>query len=208
MDDKIVFRCQCGASVGAPRAAAGRRGRCKRCGQTLTVPQSSDATVSDEVEIIEEFCSICQTTIEEDEVQTRCEACGLPFHVECWEENLGCSAYGCSNVNALKKGPDLRISTPPPLPAHRPPSLEAARQARGLNGVELPWEYVILAGSALGLLLGLMCFGTLSVLALVAAVVYFAQNPNTAQRPILGACILISILGMLSGFIASIIFYL
>jgi hypothetical protein len=208
MDDKIVFRCDCGVSLGAPRAAAGRRGRCKRCGRTLTVPEASDTTVSDNVQIIEEFCSICQTTIAEEELQTRCDACGLPFHDDCWTENLGCSAYGCSNVSVLKQGPDLRISAPPSLPVSRPVLRPAVQSAAATPETDIPWEYVLLAGSALGLLMGLLCFGMLSLFLLIGTVLYFMQNGDTAKRPVIGICMLISGLGILWGLIASLIFYL
>jgi predicted RNA-binding Zn-ribbon protein involved in translation (DUF1610 family) len=42
-----------------------------------------------------QLCSICQTTLIAGEVVLACPSCGLPFHAECWDENRGCSAYGC-----------------------------------------------------------------------------------------------------------------
>ena len=34
-----------------------------------------------------------------------CELCGTPHHKECWEENKGCTTYGCSNnPNTDSKG--------------------------------------------------------------------------------------------------------
>jgi ssDNA-binding Zn-finger/Zn-ribbon topoisomerase 1 len=43
-------------------------------------------------------CSICQTAIVTGEKVVQCPDCGLPFHDECWTENRGCSAYGCSSA--------------------------------------------------------------------------------------------------------------
>lgn len=44
------------------------------------------------------LCSICQTSIIAGELIVYCPYCSLPFHVECWEENKGCSAYGCKGA--------------------------------------------------------------------------------------------------------------
>ena len=57
-------------------------------------------------------CGICLTALSNDEPQTRCPACDLAYHEECWRHNLGCGAYGCSQVNALRTGPDIRITVP------------------------------------------------------------------------------------------------
>jgi hypothetical protein len=43
-------------------------------------------------------CSICQTAIVAGEKVMQCPDCGLPFHDECWKENRGCSAYGCTSA--------------------------------------------------------------------------------------------------------------
>lgn len=41
------------------------------------------------------LCTVCQTKIITGEEVVKCFACELPFHHECWNENKGCSAYGC-----------------------------------------------------------------------------------------------------------------
>ncbi len=69
-------------------------------------------------------CGICQTIIGPEEKLTFCNECKLPFHEECWKENLGCSAYGCPNVNILKvkaeRAVTPKISSSEPLPTHLP----------------------------------------------------------------------------------------
>jgi hypothetical protein len=208
LDDKIVFRCECGASLGAPKSAAGRQGKCKHCGQVLRVPGKSDAPSSDFVEIIEEFCSVCQTTIEEDEAQTRCDACGLPFHVECWEENLGCSAYGCSNVNALKAGPDLSITSLPTLPSYRRQQAAVQQRQAAATEADVPWEFLLLAASALALLFGLLCFGLFSLVAGAGAIAFMVHRREAANLAVMIACIVISGVGFLGGLIVSLLFHL
>jgi hypothetical protein len=49
------------------------------------------------------LCSICQTKIIIGEEVTNCFACQLPFHLECWDENKGCSAYGCTGAPFVEK---------------------------------------------------------------------------------------------------------
>ncbi len=48
-------------------------------------------------------CSICQTVIVAGEHILYCPDCGLPFHHECWQENGGCSQYGCESAPRTKK---------------------------------------------------------------------------------------------------------
>lgn len=59
------------------------------------------------------LCSICQTTIVGGEAVVHCPDCALPFHRECWEENHGCSQYGCRSAPDADKGdsaPELTSS--------------------------------------------------------------------------------------------------
>ncbi len=55
-------------------------------------------------------CSVCFCPIEPTDEIVECTECHLPFHKDCWEENYGCSAYGCSQQNILKKEENIRIS--------------------------------------------------------------------------------------------------
>jgi predicted RNA-binding Zn-ribbon protein involved in translation (DUF1610 family) len=49
-------------------------------------------------------CSVCQSVIIAGERVVSCPDCGLPFHEECWEENGGCSQYGCGSAPQSAKG--------------------------------------------------------------------------------------------------------
>src|SRR4051812_41389148 len=74
-----------------------------RPGLIRPVPHEVEETVPAHVPDPDEsaLCSICQTPIEPGEERTACPSCHLTFHAQCWEENLGCSAYGCDQVNVL-----------------------------------------------------------------------------------------------------------
>ena len=47
-------------------------------------------------EHIGKICPFCKTEIKEDDTVKICPACGIPHHQSCWEENRGCTTFGCS----------------------------------------------------------------------------------------------------------------
>src|SRR5437762_6330830 len=95
----MLMDCECGAKLWVPKELIGGRGQCQKCGRTiqLTPNQSPPAPQTDH------HCSICQWKIESTDAAHTCSACGLVVHEECWQENHGCSAYGCPQVNVLDK---------------------------------------------------------------------------------------------------------
>ena len=42
------------------------------------------------------ICPFCKTEITETDAVMVCPACGIPHHEGCWEENHGCTTFGCS----------------------------------------------------------------------------------------------------------------
>lgn len=42
------------------------------------------------------ICPFCKTEITETDAVKVCPACGIPHHEGCWEENHGCTTFGCS----------------------------------------------------------------------------------------------------------------
>lgn len=45
---------------------------------------------------IGKVCPFCKTEIKEGDSVKVCPACGIPHHEGCWEENKGCTTFGCS----------------------------------------------------------------------------------------------------------------
>ena len=128
-------------------------------------------------------------------------ACGLPFHQECWDENLGCAAYGCCNVNVLRHGADITIPMPPlPRPPGHPPSLpgQTPWQPPPSSDDEIPWEFVFLGGSAIAAIVSTATYG-LPSLAVAAGAVCYAANARRPRWPILLAVWGISGLAVLIG---------
>lgn len=57
-------------------------------------------------------CPYCQTNIKENADKIVCSACHTPHHKECWEENKGCTTYGCANnPNTRAKSVDIGNET-------------------------------------------------------------------------------------------------
>ena len=46
------------------------------------------------------ICPYCQSPIRPEEPAVYCESCHTPHHRNCWEENRGCTTYGCRGHSA------------------------------------------------------------------------------------------------------------
>ena len=47
-------------------------------------------------EYIGKICPFCKTEIKEGDAVKVCPSCDIPHHEACWEENKGCTTFGCS----------------------------------------------------------------------------------------------------------------
>lgn len=57
-------------------------------------------------------CPYCQTNIKESADRIVCPDCHTPHHKECWDENKGCTTYGClSNPQTKIKSVDIGNET-------------------------------------------------------------------------------------------------
>ena len=45
---------------------------------------------------IGKICPFCKTEIKEGDIVKVCPVCNIPHHAGCWEENKGCTTFGCS----------------------------------------------------------------------------------------------------------------
>ena len=55
-------------------------------------------------------CPYCRAAISEQDEQVSCEGCDTPHHLDCYQENGGCTVFGCNKAPADE--PKLRVSTP------------------------------------------------------------------------------------------------
>lgn len=149
----ILFDCACGAPLWVTLAYAGKTGRCRHCGRVVRVP-SARARAAQTAGVVPAgagatpaapgrpagvgttMCGICQSAISVFEDVTDCPSCGLRFHADCWQENYGCSAYGCDQVNVLKPpaAAEAGPGPPPPAPTRTPAAARAHAASHAGNG--------------------------------------------------------------------------
>jgi hypothetical protein len=200
----ILFACGCGAPLWAPVDWVGRRGKCALCGQRTPVPalgstrpaappavarQSSSRRAAAKPATATRQCSICQWAIEPSDAQTACPTCGLTFHTECWQENKGCSAYGCASVEVLA---DPSTETEPAVAeayVKEPPE-------------RFPVEFAMLGGSVICSMIGLLAFGVPSVLLAGVTLFYWIAHRRRGQalrNGIVAAAMAMCITGIFAG---------
>ena len=95
-------------------------------------------------------CPVCGTQIEEGDSKTVCPACKVVFHEECWQENKGCSTYGCKLVSVMN--PPVRIDVPRAVRvdvSQDAPSAIAS-SSNIVNVLNKPWCYLAIAGLIFG----------------------------------------------------------
>src|SRR5215212_1317663 len=140
-------------------------------------------------------CGICQSSIFPDESTTICPSCGLTFHAECWKENLGCAAYGCEQVDALKPKENL----PATQEVFQPPIEQSIER--------LPWNFVLLGASAIALAVSMITYGIPSLLT-TAAISWRiwktrGQRQHLLSQSILLIAAVLSVTGLVAGILVS-----
>lgn len=53
---------------------------------------------------IGKMCPFCKTAINNEDDVIVCPACSAPHHKSCWEENKGCTTFGCSEQHYVAQG--------------------------------------------------------------------------------------------------------
>jgi hypothetical protein len=217
-DRGIVFQCVCGQRLWSAGDTVGMAVTCGGCQKSVEVPEESTPGLTGDsagtvagVSIVEQqqpqktVCNVCQWPIEKSERAHRCPACGLDFHLDCWRENRGCSAYGCAQVNVLapkdRPASPLVAAVPDTLVA-RPPAADTVRQASAAVRPSLAWAHALLAMAVVGSLLGTVSFG---IPAAIVGVIAFGRLlvSRTDPKSVLVAAAMIAALGAGAGFLIS-----
>jgi hypothetical protein len=241
-DPGILFDCLCGTRLWAKTEAAGGIVECGKCKRENVVPDTS--TKKDNSETVSGMilapigqpemlaapvqtgtCSICQWhTSNEDRVKV-CPSCGLTFHEDCWNENCGCSAYGCPEVNAHGARRVQRPERPGmPTEAAREeiiiesedeerPTIPAAametRRAPG-SGESTPIAHAMLGASIIGTVRGLMAIGAFALAVLVVCL-YFRERKvgrSRRERKLMFVAAAIALAGTIAGVAVSSVWWL
>ena len=59
-------------------------------------------------------CPYCHTVIKPTHTTKECPECSAIYHIECWNENKGCSVFGCKQnpLNSIKSNYKEDIPAP------------------------------------------------------------------------------------------------
>lgn len=61
-------------------------------------------------------CPFCKTPFKEDDVIVVCSVCEMPHHLSCWQENNGCTTFGCTGTIKETVGSVKSNNAPPATP--------------------------------------------------------------------------------------------
>jgi hypothetical protein len=194
----VLFDCVCGAPIWAGDNLAGKRGLCRHCRRPVVVPQPAPAIVrktpfAPAVKSAESRlprCGVCHADIQPGEISTACPDCDIKFHAECWEENRGCSTYGCPQVGALlNQAGDF----PAPAPAEADSPIGPDAGSELTRASMLPLAMVM--ASLLASLLGALAFGIPALLAAAVSGVIWVRQ----RKMLLVIAVMIGLAGCLAG---------
>jgi len=86
------------------------------------------------------ICPYCQSKIKSGADFTVCSQCGTPHHKECWEENLGCTTYGCKNNPLTDKTVEIDSTDPANLINIGDQTIDSIRESLKINSDEITIE--------------------------------------------------------------------
>ncbi|MEO6435730.1 MAG: hypothetical protein ABIP55_08200 [Tepidisphaeraceae bacterium] len=160
--------------------------------KSVPAPHPSDAPAP----VLRE-CAICQTAVYPAEATTPCPKCGLVYHAECWQHNLGCASYGCDQVNAL--APKLPAVIPSTSSGQDAPLLAPPAD---LPVERIPWSFVLLGAAAVSVALSALCFGIPSLATVLVIAARMHRKRSYRDRVLIAAAAL-AIVGVVAGIILS-----
>jgi hypothetical protein len=232
----ILVDCACGAPLWVAAMFFGKRGKCRFCGAVIDVPDRrggakatpapvgaagvvvvdrpprapAPARAAEVVAAPAAACGACQSEIAGGESVTTCPACGLTFHADCWTENLGCAAYGCSQVNALAptKAEPAEIRADETADADDDDPAPPVESIDDDDAPKATAAYALLAASVVGVVAGALTFGVPALLALAADVVYLLRRKNDRAPRVVLAAALLALLGAAAGVVISYVWWL
>ncbi len=142
-------------------------------------------------EYIGKICPYCRFPIKPGEEIVVCPQCEVPHHLDCWQENQGCTTYGCTGgapaAQPLTRGGPLPSQTPSGYGAEAPALTPDARRRVEATFTEMQSrELGAQATNALVLsVLGILCFlpAMIGFFMAIAVLSRAAQNPAMANHP-------------------------
>lgn len=150
------------------------------------------------------ICPFCKTEIKEGDAVKVCPACNIPHHEGCWEENKGCTTFGCSEQHYEEQHTNLtdvckQCGTPLGdgqafCPKCGTPKVEEKKNICGKCGAELQdgQEFCPKCGQKAGLAVDA---GVSSAISQFNAGVD-KSNEAKKKKPIIGAVIAVAVIAI------------
>ena len=95
MRDSALTCPHCQHQLSGGDSLAGLNVSCPNCSNNFFVPKSSFFESKAIQEGDSSTCPYCQTEITSTDQKNICQICQTPHHTDCWNENKGCTVYGC-----------------------------------------------------------------------------------------------------------------
>ena len=76
---------------------------CLACGRRQ--PQPAAPAAAPAPAHVGKICPYCQTPLKPQDRVIVCPQCGMPHHQDCWQDNGGCTTYGCATTGAREALP-------------------------------------------------------------------------------------------------------
>jgi len=122
----------------------------------------------------EQICPYCRTAISDQDEVNICPACDTPHHLDCWEENRGCTVFGCSMAPPDEEKIDVEVET------------RREEDTRETPQAPMPEEQKVAPGAILSIVLGVvgffyvwgLLFGGLAIYKAIQARKLIKLNPN------------------------------
>jgi hypothetical protein len=148
-----------------------------------------------------QICGICHSAIVAGETTTVCPSCALTFHAECWQENQGCSGFGCPQVGVLAPASEQPIEEEAAVLVEDDAAVIDQSEE---SSAEFPWEFLFLLSAVIGVLLGLPTYGVPPAIALLGTLIYLLTMQNSPKRrPVVWLALLIGVIGIGAGLYVS-----
>jgi hypothetical protein len=151
-------------------------------------------------EYVGKICPYCRFPIKPGQDIVVCPACKVPHHAECWQENNGCTTYGCTGTITAPPS-----AIPPPIARQPQPPGPFARPIQAPYYLEGQVEELNKrANTAMWLsILGIFCCPILAIIGFIMGIVVLGEvsrSRSMAYQPARGraiAAIVIAGFGML-----------
>ncbi len=150
-------------------------------------------------------CAVCHSSIHPEEQMTTCPECAMHFHTECWEENYGCSSYGCRQVDILNPKPRTAESVAAATaviaePAPTPVSVRArVLKPEPDHGpvTPTPWELIAFGAAAFTAVFGAVAFGLPSAFVAIWTIILLFRGSK--KKALLFFALLVCLAGIAGG---------